>query len=207
MQVDHRPGLRARRHHRLPVARVDGRQAQQRRVLAERHRVEAAFGVLVDHLRADLGVEQPRQLARNDAVGVRAGPGLDVPVVPGPHRRHRQVAVVGHLLQPLAGEPGQERREVQRGVDAVEVHVRHAGMDIPGAAAHFVEPGRLEAVLRHRPADDGVEADVRQRLAVVHPGLSAVLGVDHPRRAVGELAAAPVPRRCPAARRCGRRRR
>jgi hypothetical protein len=35
-------------------------------------------------------------------------------------------------------------------------------MDIPGATAHFVESGRLKAVLRHRPPDDGVESDVRQ---------------------------------------------
>ena len=163
------------------------RQAQHRRVLAERHRLEAAFGVLVDHLRADLGIEQPRQLARDDPVGVGAGPRLEVPVVPRPHRRHREVAVLGDLLQALAGEAGQERREVQRRVHAVEVHVVDALVDVPCAAAHLVEAGGLEAVLGHRPADDRVEADVGQRLPVVHPGLPAVVGVDDARGAVGEL--------------------
>ena len=108
------------------------------------------------------------------------------------HRRHRELEVVGDLLQALAGEAGQERREVQRRVDAVEVHVLDALVDVPRAAAHLVEAGRLEAVLGHRSADDRVEADVRQRLAVVHPGLAAVVGVDDPRRAVGELARDPT---------------
>ena len=163
------------------------RQSQHRWVLAERHRAIPAFGVLVDHLRADFGVEQPRQLAGNDPIGVGAGPRLDVPVVPCPDRRHRKVAVLGDLLQSLAGKTWKERGEIQRRVHTVEVHVLDTLVDIPCAAAHFVEPGRLEAVLGHRSSDDRVEANVGQRLPVVHPGLTAVIRVDDPRRAVGEL--------------------
>ena len=186
MQVHHGAGLGARGHHRIPVAGVDARQSEHRRVLAERDGVEATLGVLADHLRAEFGVQQPGQLARNDPAGIRPGPHVEVPVVPGAHRGQRQVAILGHLLQSLAGEARQERGKVQRRVDAVEVHVLDALVDIPGAPAHFVEADRFEAVLRHRPTDDGVEADIRQLLIVVDPGLAAVVGVDDFRRAVGE---------------------
>lgn len=111
-----------------------------------------------------------------------------MPVVPGSHGRHRQIPVLGHLLQPLAGEPRKERREVQRRVYPVEIHVFDALVNVPSATPHLVEPGRFETVLGHRPADHGVEADVGQRLSVIHPGLPAVPGVDHLRGAFGELA-------------------
>ena len=39
---------------------------------------------------------------------------------------------------------------------------------------------------RRRPARDRVEADVGQQLAVPQPGLAAVVGLDDPRRRVGE---------------------
>jgi hypothetical protein len=60
-------------------------------------------------------------------------------------------------------------------------------MDIPCTPAHFVEPDRLETVLRHRPPDHGVEPDIGQFLTVIDPGLSAVLGVHDFGRPVGEL--------------------
>lgn len=178
-------------HHRVPVAGVDAGQAEHRRVLAEGHGVKASFGVLINHLRAEFGVQQPGQLARNDAVGVRARPDLEMPVVPGLYTGQGEVTIVRQLLQPLAGESRQERREVERGVDAVEVHVFDAFMDIPSAPAHFVESYRLEAVLGHRPPDHRIEPDIGQLPAVVHPGLSPGVGVHDARRPVGELAGHP----------------
>ena len=55
--------------------------------------------------------------------------------------------------------------------------------DVPRAAAHLVEAGRFEAVLADRPADDRVEADVRQLLPLEDPGLAAVVALDDARRA------------------------
>ena len=86
--------------------------------------------------------------------------------------------------------PGRKDGKVQRGVDAVQVHVFDALMNIPCAPAHFVEPDRLEAVLGHRAPDHGVEPDVGQFLTVVDPGLSPAVGVHDLGRAVGELCAA-----------------
>ena len=51
---------------------------------------------------------------------------------------------------------------------------------------HLVEARRLEAVLADGPADDGVEPDVRDLLAVVDPDLGAVVLLDDARRPVGE---------------------
>ena len=117
----------------------------------------------------------------------------------------REVGIVGELLEPLTGEAGEERREAQRRVHAVEVHVGDAGGDVPRAAPHLVEAGRLEAVLAHRTADDRVEADVGQLLALVDPRLAAVVAFDDARRAIGVLRRACGPRTRSAARRCGRR--
>ena len=118
--------------------------------------------------------------------GIGTRPHVEMPVVPSPHRRQRQVAVLGQLLQPLAGKPRQERRKVERRVDAVQIHVFDPGMDIPCAPAHFIEPNRFEAVLRHRSPDHRVEPDIGQFLTVVHPGLPAGVIVDDSGRAVGE---------------------
>src|SRR6516164_10816535 len=60
-------------------------------------------------------------------------------------------------------------------------------MDIPCAPAHFIEPDRLETILRHRPPDHRVEPDVGQFLTVVDPRLSPVPGLDDFGRAVSEL--------------------
>ena len=83
--------------------------------------------------------------------GAYAGPGLDDQSFHARTHGQRELGVVGELLEPLAGEAGEERREAQRRVHAVDVHVGDAGVDVPRAAAHLVEAGRLEAVLR-RPA-------------------------------------------------------
>ena len=109
-----------------------------------------------------------------------------VPVVPCSHRGQRKVAIVCHLLKALAGETRQERGKVQRGVDAVQVHVFDTFMDIPRAPAHFIEADRLEAVLRHRPTNDRIEADIGQRLIVIDPRLAAVRRVNDFRSAIGE---------------------
>ena len=128
----------------------DGQPEQVGR-LGERHRLEPARRVAADLLRADLGVEEVRDLQRDHASGRVRRPVLDDPVVPGPHAGQRELGVVGELLEALARESGEERREAHRRVDAVHVHVGDAGADVPRAAAHLVEAGRLEAVLR-RPA-------------------------------------------------------
>ena len=121
---------------------------------------------------------------------MRAGregrPLLDHPVVPRAHARQREIGIVGELLEPLTGEPGEERREAERRVHAVQVHVGDAGADVPRAAAHLVEAGRLEAVLGDGPAHDRVEPDVGHLLALEHPRLAAVGALDDARRAFGE---------------------
>ena len=161
------------------------------RRLRERHRLEAALGVTAHLGRADLRVEEVGELQRDDAVGIVGGPLLDDPVVPGADAREREVGITGELLQALPRETGQERREAERGIDTVEVHVVDAGADVPRAATHLVEARGLEAVLRHRAPDHGVEPDVRQLLALEHPRLAAVVALHDAWRAVLQLARQP----------------
>ena len=176
MQAQHRLGLLARREQRIPVAGVDGRQPELVGRFRERHRAEAARGVAPDLVGRDLRVAEVRDLVRDEAPGRRAAPGVEVPVVVRAHRDEREVVVGGPHREALADEAREERREAQRRRDTVDVHVVDALVHVPRAAAHLVEAGRLEAVLRRRPSDDRVEPDVRQHLSLPHPRFAAVVG-------------------------------
>ena len=92
-----------------------------------------------------------------------------------------------------AREAGDERREAQRRVDAVEVHVADASLDVPAAAPHLVEAGGLHAPLRLRPARDRVQPDLRVEAVFVHPGLAALVGRDHAGRAFAQIASGTRP--------------
>ena len=112
MEVDHRPGLGAGLEDWIPVPRMDRGQAELARVLAEGDRLEAPLRVFPHHPRSHRRIEEPGDLAGDDALRIWAGPGLEVPLVPRSDRRHRQLGVVDDELQPLTGESGQEGREV-----------------------------------------------------------------------------------------------
>ena len=114
VQAHHRLGLRARREQRIPVAGVDRRQAELVGRLRERDRLEAARRVAADLVGREVGVAQVRDLVRDEAVGMRAAPRVEVPVVVRAHRGERELVVVGPHREPLADEAGQERREAQR---------------------------------------------------------------------------------------------
>ena len=150
--------------------------------------MEAAGGVGADLGRAFLGVEQPRELQRDDAPRVRARPHVELPVVGGAHDRARELRIAHTELVALAREPGERRREAQRRVHAVEVHVVHARVDVVRAAPHLVEPGGIERALVQRLAHHRVEPDLVVLLPVVEPVLArAVVLGHHAWRGVGEL--------------------
>ena len=134
----------------------------------------------------DLGIAEVRDLVRHEALGMRAAPRFEMPVVVRAHRDERELVGVGPQREPLADEAGQERREAERRPHAVDVHVGDARVHVPRAASHLVEAGRLEAVLARRPTDHRVEADVGELLALPDPRLAAVVGVDDARLVVGE---------------------
>ncbi len=100
------PGLLARGHERVPAAGVQRRQARAvpgssgnvtaRKPRAALRRISSA---------RQLGVEQPRHLARDDPARVRARPFLEVPVVRGADDGEREVGVAHAELVALAGEP------------------------------------------------------------------------------------------------------
>ena len=90
-------GVRSR--HRRPGADPSGRCAAtagpaRRGELGEAQRPEAALGVGPHHLGRQLRVEQPRDLDRDDATGVGAGPHLVVPLVPRLDARQAQRRVL-----------------------------------------------------------------------------------------------------------------
>ena len=86
---------------------VHRRQLQVDRILGEAHGFEAAVGVPPDVGGGDLGVAEPRELQRDDAVRMGARPFLDVPVVPRPHARKAEFLILA-VREDRAGEAGDE---------------------------------------------------------------------------------------------------
>ena len=163
------------RPERVPGVGVEARVVEQCGVLGERQRM-AALGRGAPHLGGgELGVPQHRQRHRDEPVGVRAAPLVDVPVVVGLHHCEGEV-LVGRGREQPPGE-ARERREVERAEHAARVHVLHAFVDVPAPAAHLLVRHRLDAVLLTRSAGDRVEPHVGHRLAVEHPDVVADVGV------------------------------
>ena len=138
--------------------KMEGRP-QLGRELGEADRLEAP-GRVGPHLgRGQCDVGQPGQLQRDDPIGVRPRPHLQVPVVEGAQAGETEVRVRRPRVH-RAAEPRHQRGKAQRGPDAGAVHVVHAGVDVEAAGAHLVEAGRLHAPFVPGPADDGVQPDV-----------------------------------------------
>src|SRR6202012_283353 len=93
--------------------------------------------------------------------------------------------LVARAEERSAAEPG-ERREAQRGLLTVEVHVLHPRGGVVAAGDHVLVADRVKAPLLAWLARDGVEPDRREDLAVVVPQLHPVDFLD-PRRLVAEL--------------------
>ncbi len=146
-------GLRllARDEERVPVAGVDARQAEVRRDLAEAHGSHTARRVAPDLRRGELGVPERDERERDEPAAAVAAPLLDHPVVVRVDARFRELAVLG-LEERLAAE-ARERRERQRRLDPVDVHVVEPGLGVVAARAHLVVGDR-----RHRHVVT-VEAD------------------------------------------------
>ena len=196
VQIDDRAGLGAGRDEGFPMPGVNRRQAEFVGGLREGDRLEAALGVPTNQVGRNVRIGQPRNLTRNHAPGMPPGPFVEMPIVPGIDRRPSKFRVDAEL-EALTGEPRQERREVDRRKDAVEVHIGDARIDVPGPAAHLGKARRLERVLLDRTADHSVETDVRNLASVVHPDFLAIL-LDDVRNTIAEL------RRHPAFERMGR---
>ena len=115
----------------IPRVGVEARVVEQCGVLGERQRV-AALGRGAAHLGGgELGVPQHRERHRDEPVGVRTAPLVDVPVVVRLHHREGEV-LVGRRREQPAGE-ARERREVERAEHAARVHVLHPLVDVPAA--------------------------------------------------------------------------
>lgn len=133
---------------------------------------------------ADLGAHPLGRPGRQDGdrdepVGIRTRPLVDVPVVVGRHH-HQGDVFAGHVEVPR-GEPG-ERREAHRGQDAVAVHVANPLVHVVHARTHLGEPGGVPAPLLGRPRHHGVQAGHALRAALVHPLVDALVVGDDDRR-------------------------
>ena len=138
VHVDDGLRLGAGPEERVPVVVgvVHAGQAEERRDLAEADGAHAALRVAPHLVRRQLGVPQ-RDEAQRDEPAARVGaPLLDHPVVVGLHAEQPELPVLG-LGEGLAAEAG-ERREAQRRLDVVGVHVLEPGLHLVGARAHLL---------------------------------------------------------------------
>src|SRR5581483_1604797 len=185
VQQEDDPLLRRRPPHRVPVVGVEARPAQLRGVLGEGHGVGALGRHPADLGGHDLGVPDGRDGARDEPARVGPAPRVDVPVVVRLHHRQGDVLVL-RAGEQLAAEL-RERREAQRPEHAVGVHVLDPLVDVVAAGPDLGEGRRLEAVLLLGTPGDGVQGHVADRLAVVQPGVGAVVAGDELRGHVGVL--------------------
>src|SRR4030095_6101349 len=119
VHVDGGGRLGAGGEERGPEPRVDRRQGQGGRGLAEAHRVDAPLRVAAHLGGGQVGVPQRHDDQRDEPAGVVAAPIVDHPVVVGPHAGQAEVVVLG-LGEGLAAEAG-EGGEAERGLDVVEL--------------------------------------------------------------------------------------
>ncbi len=188
VQRDDRVGLLARPEERRPVLMVgDRRQVEPLGRLEERHRGEPALGVAADLLAGEHRVLEPRQLHRDEPLGMGAVPLLDHPAVPRPDGGQAHLLVAVQRQDP-AGEPPRAGREAQRRPHTVDVHVTNALVDVPTGAAHLVEVQGFVGPLRTRSTGDDAEAGVGVEPVLVAPRLAPVGLADDP--------GSPVPKGC-----------
>ncbi len=185
VEADHGLGLLARGEQRIPVLGEDRRQSELGGELGEAHRLEAALGVAVDLVGPDADIGEPRQLQRDDPLGMSARPDLEMPVVPGAETGQAEFGILG-AVEHRPAESRDERGEAERRPHPVQVHIRHTGVDVVAARPHLLEAGRIHAPFLARSADDRVEADVRVPAVLVEPELRTVGILHHPGRTAGE---------------------
>src|SRR5690606_2166647 len=100
---------------------------------------------------------------------------LHMPVVPGPASEQGLFGVLlRHSDECSAGEAW-HGREVERGEDAVRVHVVDAKLGIVGSRTKLVEGTGLHAIFAARTADDRIEPDGRVALSVPEPDILAII--------------------------------
>src|ERR1700735_4913748 len=121
---------------------------------------------------------------RDEPVGRGPAPLVDVEVVPRLHAQRGELLVVG--AEERAPAEAGERREAERRLLAVQVHVLHPRGGVVAAGDHVLVADRVQAPLLAWLARDGIEPDGREDLAVVVPQVHTVDFLD-PRRLVAEL--------------------
>ena len=153
VQADHGVGLGARRDDRVPVvAKIDGRPDGVR-TLGERDRREAALALRRIILGAASRVGEVRDAERDDPLGVALVPLLEEPVVPRPHAREAQLAVLGVEKNTRPQNPVIIDGKFSDAHTPLRSMSRDAGVDVVATRAHLLEAERLDrTVSGRRPA-------------------------------------------------------
>ncbi len=154
---------------RVPVVAVDARQTFGNWVVGEADGAAAFGGDTSGFGDAGIDVPQWQDGEWNETAGSGATPFVDVPVVVGTDDLFSKL-LVGGLQEEGAGE-GRKGREVERGQDAVDVHVVDAVHDLVGAFADLAVGGWFHAVFFRRTTNHGIQTEVRYRTSFVDPGI------------------------------------
>ena len=170
MHVDRGLGVLACSEERVPVAGVDGRQAQVGGDLREADGVAAPLGVAAHLGGSQVGIPQRNDDERDQGAVRVTAPLLNHVVVVGLYAGQPEV-MVGCLVERLAAEPGHGRKR-QRGLNVVGLHVLNAGLRFIAAGPHLVvgdgHHGHLVAV----EADGGHMALVGMHQILVEPDVA-----------------------------------
>ena len=110
--------------------------------------------------------------AWDETAWIGVAPFVHVPVIVSLHMAN-DVGLVGRGTEEQAIKIGQAA-EVERGGNAIGIHITDAGVDVVDPGAELVDRGRLHAVFLFRSADDGVERDRRNLHALIVPEIGAI---------------------------------
>ncbi len=139
---------------------------------------------------SQLGVPQRQDAQRDEPAGVGPGPGVEVPVVVGPHGGERHV-LVGSFGEHLSGKAG-EGRKAHGGHHPIGVHVPHPFVHVPASSPHLGIGGGVGRELLAWLADRRVVTDEGEGLALIHPSLTSIVVGDDPRGIVGVTPRNPI---------------
>lgn len=186
MKVHYGFGFSTCLNQRLPIGIEDRWIAVSVRLFRQGNRGEAARRIAANLGGTFFRVGEVGDPQRDNPLGVGAVPFLEKPIVPGLNAGEAESRVFGFREQG-APESGDAGREVDRGVNASDIHIVNPCVNIPATPANFIEARRFDPVILARAPGDSHEAHLKIRLVLDHPDFMAFGGFDHARGGLAEF--------------------
>src|SRR5438477_2020201 len=181
MEVDDRACLFTRPQQRVPIIGIHAFKPESLRVFREANRAKTSCGVADYLLCGHRRIAQPWKLTRNESRWIGRAPLIEHPSVVGAQRRQSR-ADVSDAQKPRPGKSPDDRREAQRRIHTVQVHVGKTRPRVIDAGSEVFESlGRYWLELREWTTRRAVRRDDRNATLIDQPPRGTSIVGDHPR--------------------------